>query len=58
MKLAKNPVFLHNFSKFTGILLFVLNIQGNFLASEMINEFSWPAKIMASPFNMNLNMLL
>ena len=51
MKLAKNPVFLHYFSKFMGILLFVLKYMYiSFLFLKMINGFSWPAKIMASPF--------
>ena len=34
MKHAKNPVFLHNFSKFMGILLFVFEIYVYFFASE------------------------
>ena len=33
MKITKNPVFLHYFSKFMGILLFVFNYV-YFLASE------------------------
>ena len=49
MKLVKNPVFLYNFSKFTGILLFILKYIYISLHLKMINEFSWPAKIMASP---------
>ena len=51
MKLTKNPVFLHYFSKFMGILLFDLKIMFISLLLKMINVFSWPAKIMASPFN-------
>ena len=51
MKLAKNSVFLYNFSKFTGILLFVLEYINISLLLKMINGFSWWAKIMASPFN-------
>ena len=51
MKLAKNPVFLQNFSKFMGILLFVLKYMYIFLLLKIINGFSWPTKIMASPFN-------
>ena len=50
MKLTKNPVFLHYYSKFTGILLFVLKYMYISLLLKMINEFSWPAKIMVSPF--------
>ena len=50
MKLTKNPVFLHYFSKFMGILLFVLKYMYIFLLLKMINGFSWPAKIMDSPF--------
>ena len=48
MKLTKNPVFLHYFSKFMGILSFVLKYMFIFLLLKMINTFSWPAKIMAS----------
>ena len=33
-----------------GILLFVLKYMYIFLLLEMINGFSWPAKIMVSPF--------
>ena len=51
MKLTKHPVFLHYFSKFMGILLFVLKYMHISLLLKMINGFSWPAKIMASPFN-------
>ena len=49
MKITKNLVFLHYFSKFVGIFLFVLNMYISSLL-KMINGFSWPAKIMASPF--------
>ena len=34
MKLAKNPLFLHYYSKVMGILLFVLKYIVYFLASE------------------------
>ena len=34
MKLTKNPVFLHYYSKFMGILLFILKCMVYFLASE------------------------
>ena len=34
-----------------GILLFILEYMYIFLLLKMINGFSWPAKIMASPFN-------
>ena len=51
MKLAKYPVFLHNFNKFTGILLFVLKYMYISLLLKMIDGFSWPAKIMANPSN-------
>ena len=51
MKLAKNPVFLHYYSKFMAILIFVLKYMYISLLLKMINGFSWPAKIMASPFN-------
>ena len=50
MKLTKNPVFLHHYSKFMGILLFVLKYMYISLLLKMIYGFSWPAKIMASPF--------
>ena len=50
MKITKNPVFLHYFSKFMGILLFVLKYMYISLLLKMINGFSWPAKIMVSPF--------
>ena len=50
MKLTKNPVFLHYFSKFMGILLFVLKYMYISLLLKMINGVSWPAKIMVSPF--------
>ena len=50
MKITKNPAFLHYFSKFMGILLFVLKYMYISLLLKMINGFSWPAKIMASPF--------
>ena len=49
MKLAKNPVFLHYFSKFMEILFVLKYMYISFLL-KMINGFSWPAKIMASPF--------
>ena len=52
MKLTKNPVFLNYFCKFTGILLFVLKYMYISLLLKMINGFSWPAKIMASPFKL------
>ena len=51
MKLTKNPAFLHYFSKFMGILLFVLKYMYISLLLKIINRFSWPAKIMASLFN-------
>ena len=50
MKLTKNHVFLHYFSKFMGILIFVLKYMYISLLLKMINGFSWPAKIMVSPF--------
>ena len=50
MKMTKNPVFLHYFSKFMGIFLFVLKCMYISLLLKMINGFSWPAKTMASPF--------
>ena len=50
MNLTKTPVFLHYFSKFMGILLFVLKHMYISLLLKMINGFSWPAKIMVSPF--------
>ena len=53
MKLTKNLVFLHYFTKFMGILLFVLKYMYTSLLLKMINGFSWPAKIMASPFKGN-----
>ena len=49
MKLTKNSV------KFMGILLFVLKYMYVSLLLKMINGFSWPAKIMASPFKSNEN---
>ena len=52
MKLTKNPVFLHYFSKFMGILLFVLKYMFISLLLKMIHRFSWSANIMASPFNL------
>ena len=36
-----------------GILLFVLKYMFISLLLKMINGFSWPAKIMASPFKWN-----
>ena len=51
MKLTKNPVFLHYFSKFMGILLFVLKYMFISLFLKIINGYSWSANIMASPFN-------
>ena len=53
MKLTKNPIFLHYFSKSMGILLFVLKCMFISLLLKMINGFSWSAKIMASPFNLS-----
>ena len=53
MKLTKNPVLLHYFSKLMGILLFVLKYMFISLLLEMINGFSWSANIMASPFKSN-----
>ena len=49
IKLTKNPVFLQYFSKFMGILLFVLKYIFISLLLKMINGFSWSANIMASP---------
>ena len=42
--------FFHYFSKFMGILLFVLKYMYTSLLLKMINGFSWPARIMVSPF--------
>ena len=53
MKLTKNPVFLHYFSKSMGILLFILKYMYISLLMKMINGFLWPEKIMASPFKSN-----
>ena len=50
MKLTKTSVFLHYFSKFMWILLFVMKYRYISLLLKMINGLSWPAKIMASPF--------
>ena len=36
-----------------GILLFVLKYMFIYLLLKMINGFSWPARIMASPFNLS-----
>ena len=58
MQLTKNPVFLHYFSKFMGILIFVLKYMYISLLLKMINGFSWPAKIMVSPFKVNFLSLL
>ena len=55
MKITKNSVFLHYFSKFMGIFLFVLKYKYISLLLKMINGFSWPAKIMASPFKAHEN---
>ena len=52
IKLTKNPVLLHYFSKFLGILLFVLEYTYISLLLKMINGFSLPGKIMASPFKL------
>ena len=40
MKLAKKSVFLHNSSKFLGVLLFVLKYMYVFLLLKMINGIS------------------
>ena len=53
MNLTKNLVFLHYFSKFKGILLFVLEYMYISLLLKIINGVSWPGKIMASPFNLS-----
>ena len=50
MKLTKNLFFLHYFSKFMGILFFVLNYMYISLLLKMNYGFSCPSKIMASPF--------
>ena len=50
MRLTKTSVCLHYFSKFMGILLFVLKYLYISLLLKMMNGFSWPAKIVASPF--------
>ena len=50
MKLAKNPAFLHNFSKFRGILLFVLKYIYISLFLKLMG-FPDQRKIMTSPFN-------
>ena len=55
MKLTKNPMFLHYYSKFMRILLFVLKYIVYFLPLKMINGIFWQAKIMASPFKNILN---
>ena len=56
MRLTKTYVFLHYFSKFVGILLFVLKYMYISLLLKMKNVFSRPAKIMASPFNISLRL--
>ena len=38
-----------------GILLFVLEYMYISLLLKMINGFSWPGKIMASPFNISIS---
>ena len=40
MQLTKNSVFLHYFSKFMGILIFVLKYMYISLLLKMINGFS------------------
>ena len=50
MKFIKNPVFLDYYSKVMGILLFILKSIDISLLLKMKNGFSWPAKIMVSPF--------
>ena len=50
IKLIKNPVFLDYYSKVMVILLFVLKYSDISLFLKMKNWFSWPAKIMVSPF--------
>ena len=49
MKLTKNPSFSSLFQQIYGDLVIYFEIYVYFLASEN-NWFSWPAKIMASPF--------
>ena len=41
-----------------GILLFVLKYMYISLLLKIIDGFSWPAKIMASPFNWDVDMKL
>ena len=43
-------LFLHYYSTSMGILLFVLKYMYSSLLLKMTSGFSWPAKIMASPF--------
>ena len=50
IKLAKNSVFFHTFSKFTGILLFVSKYTYISLLLKMINGFPDKQKTMVSPF--------
>ena len=51
MKLTKNPDFLHYYSKFMGILLFVLRYIVYFLASQydklgfLTSKKSWPVPL-------------
>ena len=59
MKHTKNPVCLHYFSKFMGILLFVLKYMFISLLLKMINGFfdqqiSWPVPLMRQ-FTKELN---
>ena len=58
IKIAKNPFILHNFIKFVGILLIVLKSMHISLLLTIFNGFSWPTKIMASPFNTYLSFCL
>ena len=50
MKLTENHLFLYNFNKFTGILLFALKYIYISLLLKMFNGFPDQRKIMVSPF--------
>ena len=59
MRLTKTSVFLHYFSKFWGILLFLLKYIYISMLLKITNEFSWQAKSWPVPLsNLEFNKTL
>ena len=55
MKLTKKPCFSSLLQQIYGDFIVCFEIMYISLLLKMIKGFSWPAKIMASPFNENMS---